>query len=191
MAIKLQDFARQNGVTDRTVQKHLKKHEKALEGHFERKGPHGTWLDEYAQDFIREHLIQSPIVVYDDEAGRLKEENLKLQKQLTEAYQRLSDTLEYQRTLLQDLNEQKLLAAKVESAEEQRLEAEERARAAEDIAEAAGQDAETAKGTAAALQAQLDELASSGRWKRKKLVKKLRKDYKAKLKEAKNGQYES
>ena len=52
--IKLSDFARDCGVTDRAVQKHLKKLETELEGHFERRGPQGgTWLDELAQEKIR------------------------------------------------------------------------------------------------------------------------------------------
>lgn len=195
MAIKLQDFARQQGVTERTVQKHLKKHEAELEGHFERKGPNGTWLDEYAQDFIKGHLIQSPIVVYDNEAARLKDENLELQKRLTAAYERLSNAQEYQMSLLEDLNAQKLLAAKTEEAEQARMralneleEARQKAQTAEDIAEAEAQEAARAKAEAEELRGKLEQIASSGRWKRKKIIKKLRKEHKAKLKEVKSEQ---
>lgn len=183
MTIKLQDFARQQGVTERTVQKHLKKHEAELEGHFERKGPNGTWLDDYAQDFIRGHLIQSPIVVYDNEAARLKEENLELHKKLTDAYELLSSAREQQMGLIEELGAQRLLAAKAEDVERERQQAEERARAAEDIAEAEAQEAERAKAEAEALRAQLDEIAGAGHWKRRKLVKKLSKERKATLKE--------
>jgi len=64
MKIKLQDFARECGVTDRAIQKHIQKHEEALRGHFERRGPNGTWLDEYAQDYIRSLMVQpsTPVV---------------------------------------------------------------------------------------------------------------------------------
>ena len=65
---KLQDFATECGVTDRAIQKHLKKHEAELIGHFERKGPNGTWLDEYAQEYIRGLMIQQPIVLQDNVA---------------------------------------------------------------------------------------------------------------------------
>lgn len=183
MAIKLQDFARQHGVTDRTVQKHLKRYESELEGHFERKGPNGTWLDDYAQDFIKGHLIQSPVVVYDNEAARLREENLDLQKRLTEAYELLSNAREQQMGLIEELGTQRLLAAKAEDVERERQQAEERARTAEDIAEAEAQEAARAKSEAEALRAQLDEIAGAGRWKRRKLVKELRVDHKKKLKE--------
>jgi len=69
--IKLQDFARQQGVTDRAIQKHLKKHEAELSGHFFRNGPNGTWLDERAQDFIKALMIQKPVAdVIDDKLLR-------------------------------------------------------------------------------------------------------------------------
>ena len=54
--IKLQEFAKTQGVTDRAVQKQLKRYEEQLQGHFARKGPAGTWLDEYAQEFLRQHM---------------------------------------------------------------------------------------------------------------------------------------
>lgn len=69
--IKLQDFARDCGVTDRAIQKHLKNHEKQLEGHFQRRGKNGTWLDQTAQEYIRSLMVQQPIVVGD--AGQLQE----------------------------------------------------------------------------------------------------------------------
>ena len=72
-----------------------------------------------------------------------------------------------------------------QEAEERALKAEKCARAAEDVAELNAQEAERAKAEAADLKAQLDAIAGAGRWKRKKLVKKLRKEHKAKLKEEK------
>ncbi len=76
--IKLQDFARQQGVTDRAIQKHLKKYEDELEGLFERKGPNGTWLTEEACDRLRSKMKQQPIVIGEaqhlDEIERLRAE---------------------------------------------------------------------------------------------------------------------
>lgn len=63
---KLQDFATECGVTDRAIQKHLKKHESELAGHFERKGPNGTWLDDFAQEYIRSLMVQQPVVLHDN-----------------------------------------------------------------------------------------------------------------------------
>lgn len=78
--IKLQDLAAQYKVTDRAIQKHLKKHEKELEGHFERKGPNGTWLDEYACNYIKELMRIQTVVTSDDPElqNRVKELELEL-----------------------------------------------------------------------------------------------------------------
>lgn len=51
--IKLQDFANQQGVTDRQIQRLIKKYQSELQGHFERKGANGTWLDEKACEILR------------------------------------------------------------------------------------------------------------------------------------------
>ena len=93
--IKLQDFARECGVTDRAIQKHLKNHEAKLEGHFERRGKNGTWLDETAQSYIKSLMIQQPIVIGDsnqlqkiyelrDENDSLKDNLLEARKQIIE-----------------------------------------------------------------------------------------------------------
>lgn len=64
--MKLQDFAALRGVTDRAIQKHLKNHETELEGHIERRGPNGTWLDDYAQDYISKLMYRpAPTIVSD------------------------------------------------------------------------------------------------------------------------------
>lgn len=59
--IKLQDFAKQQGVTDRAIQKHLKTYATELEGLFERKGPNGTWLSEEACEILRSKMKQQPL----------------------------------------------------------------------------------------------------------------------------------
>ena len=86
--IKLQDFARECA-----IQKHLKNHEAHLEGHFERRGKNGTWLDQTAQDYIRSLMVQQPIVVGDAETHRrvedLLEENRALLKALNGAKDRI------------------------------------------------------------------------------------------------------
>ena len=92
--IKLQDFAKECGVTDRAIQKHLQKHEKELEGHYERRGKNGTWLDETAQAFIRSLMIQQPVVVGDESLYRdyeaLRKENEELLKENKEVWKALS-----------------------------------------------------------------------------------------------------
>lgn len=74
--IKLQEFARQQGVTDRAIQKHLKKYENELEGKFERRGPNGTWLSDEACDFLKGKMKAQSMEIYDsskdEEIERLK-----------------------------------------------------------------------------------------------------------------------
>lgn len=63
--IKLQDFARQQGVTDRAIQKHIKKYAVELDGHVERKGPNGTWIDDEGCSILRSKMKSKEIVVAD------------------------------------------------------------------------------------------------------------------------------
>lgn len=89
--IKLQDFARMKGVTDRSIQRHIKKHSEELNGHIFRKGPAGTWLDEYAQNFLEKHISVSPIVLADSsqqaEIERLRKENEELKNKLIQFHE--------------------------------------------------------------------------------------------------------
>ena len=85
--IKLQDFARQQGVTDRAIQKHLVKYAEELEGLFERKGPNGTWLSDEACEILKSKMKQAPIALFEEDprVKRLEEENANLQEQLNNA----------------------------------------------------------------------------------------------------------
>lgn len=115
--VKLVDFARDNGVTDRAIQKHIQKHEVALVGHIDRQGNSGTWLDEFAQHYIRGLLLRQPLaVIKDNEDYRLlREENIELRQQLgkaTDQILRLQDILTMQATeIAEGRAAQKLLEA--------------------------------------------------------------------------------
>lgn len=65
------------GVTDRAIQKHLKKYESELSGLFERRGKSGTWLSDEAIEFLRGKMKVQSVEIYDsakdDEIVRLKE----------------------------------------------------------------------------------------------------------------------
>ena len=80
--IKLQDFARQMGVTDRAVQKHLRKYAAELEGLYQRKGPNGTWLTDEACEILRNKMRQQPMAVADAD---MKAENDRLRRELEAA----------------------------------------------------------------------------------------------------------
>lgn len=96
--IKLQDFAKGCGVTDRAIQKHLVKYADELNGLYERKGPNGTWLSDAACDILRSKMKQQPIVVSDGSLARqaeeLKAENVQLLKELHNVQ---TDIIELQR----------------------------------------------------------------------------------------------
>jgi DNA repair exonuclease SbcCD ATPase subunit len=95
---KLQDFAKECGVTDRAIQKHLVKYADELNGLYERKGPNGTWLSDAACDILRSKMKQQPIVVSDGSLARqaeeLKAENVQLLKELHNVQ---TDIIELQR----------------------------------------------------------------------------------------------
>lgn len=80
--VKLKDFANECGVTDRAIQKHLQTLAKELEGHFERRGVNGTWLDDVAIQAIRARMVTPPPPVVSD--GRLVQENEELRRALME-----------------------------------------------------------------------------------------------------------
>lgn len=93
--IKLQDFARECGVTDRAIQKHLKTYAEELEGLYQRKGPNGTWLTDEACEILRSKMKQQPIVVGDGEIYRKNEELRQkvevLQEKLILAHEKIAD----------------------------------------------------------------------------------------------------
>ena len=122
--VKLQDFAADCGVTDRAIQKHLKKYEKELAGPFERRRPHGTWLDETAESFIREKMVQQPIIVSDGvvtaENDRLRAEVERLQTKLEKTMDALNASLAEQVRLKDIQIELTANTARIEAAEHEK-----------------------------------------------------------------------
>lgn len=87
--VKLQDFARQQGVTDRQIQRLLKKYEDEFNGLVERKGHNGTWLTEDACDILRGKMKYQPVNVYD-----VDETTKDLQRKLDAKTERVAELLE-------------------------------------------------------------------------------------------------
>lgn len=56
MMVRLRDWAEVNRISERTVQIHIKENWGTLEGHVDRRGKQGTWLDEFAQDFLLQRI---------------------------------------------------------------------------------------------------------------------------------------
>lgn len=87
MKVRLRDWASLNCITERTVQIHIKENQEALEGHIERKGKQGTWLDDFAQEFLIEKIqLPSRKEVYQPTA---RENALLIE--LSEANRKLAD----------------------------------------------------------------------------------------------------
>lgn len=130
----LRDFAEEKKITMRAVQKHVKNHESELEGHIIRYGPpRGTFIDEYAQEYISSLLVGHQVEVLNT---ALEDEVERLRSELEAANQRIIALLE-ERTALTERALQaeatKALAEATQQEQEQRArEAEERAAAAEE-----------------------------------------------------------
>lgn len=138
--LKLQDFSRQQGVSDRQVQRLLKKYEKELEGLFERKGPNGTWLSDEACEFLRGKMKQQPLAVFEEDprVERLNERVRMLEarlddkeKMLTLAQQQVSEAQKQVAALQESVGTIAMLEATSKAAEGRAAQAEERAREAE------------------------------------------------------------
>ena len=56
MLVRLRDFAELHRISERTVQVHIKNNQEELEGHIDRRGKQGTWLDEFAVNFLLDRI---------------------------------------------------------------------------------------------------------------------------------------
>lgn len=121
--IKLRDFARERGVTDRQVQRLLKKYETELTGQFERRGQNGTWLTDEACNFLIGKMRTSPVVVGDEQQLReqvqLRKENDELMRENKELWRQIAELNQQLRLAAEEKAEQTKLLADAEAAKEQ------------------------------------------------------------------------
>lgn len=90
--IKLNQFALEQGVSNRQIQRLVAKYSDEIEGMYERRGQNGTWLSEEACEILKTKMRLKPDEVYDDskdkEIERLnnliaeKDEAIKIKEQL-------------------------------------------------------------------------------------------------------------
>lgn len=150
--IKLQDFARERGVTDRAIQKLLRKYADEFEGLVQRRGPNGTWLTDGACALLQEKMRQAPVVVAerDEEVERWRRKYEETMENFAAYMQHASPLLETaarQSLLLEQSNAQigaleaqnADLSAELSRAREIASQAQERAQAASDELTAAQQ----------------------------------------------------
>lgn len=142
MLIRLRDFAEQNRITDRTVQIHIKENQEILEGHVERRGKQGTWLDDFAVAFLLDRIqlpTKDEVLVPTPREANLLLELSKVNALLADAERRAGENaaaagklqlLEEQSHSLKEVNAD--LLKQVFNLERDAQEAEERAAAAEE-----------------------------------------------------------
>lgn len=116
--VKLQDFARECGVTDRQIQRLLKKYAAELDGLYERKGQNGTWLSDDACQLLRSKMKQQPIVLGDSEIYR---KNAELEQEVKDLTTELKEAYKEQAQLYQQIGELNGVQARLEAAETERL----------------------------------------------------------------------
>lgn len=131
--IKLQDFSREQGVTDRQIQRLLKKYAADLEGLFDRRGQNGTWLSDEACEILRGKMKQAPIVVSDasEELNNLRLENKRLLQALNAAKDRVIDLQDQNKDLALKTAQIASLEADNEAARAKAAQAEENAQKAQ------------------------------------------------------------
>lgn len=150
---KLQDFAREMGVTDRMIQKHLRTYAAELEGHYERKGPNGTWLDDEAQDIIRSKMRQAPVAVFEEDprVNRQQIEIEDLREQLKKKDNVLYGLIDKNEALQSQLEDLKLLSDGKEEAEKKVADLELALTRSRDVAEEAEKKAAEAEDLAVSI----------------------------------------
>lgn len=87
MLVRLRDFAELHRISERTVQVHIKDNWDELEGHVDRRGKQGTWLDEFAVNYLLDR-IQLPTK---DEVLMPTPREAALLYELSEANRKLAD----------------------------------------------------------------------------------------------------
>lgn len=157
--IRVEEFAKIVGTTPTNIRGHIKKYAAELEGHIEvkpKKG--GTFLDNFAQNFIKGKMRVDTVVVYDNRVTELLEENNKLLHQINEL---LTETTELKLAATRHLELQQAhedlqlrLEAEIAEAAELRIESEKQ----KSLIDKLTTDLESAEETNNAIQAEANAL---------------------------------
>ena len=95
--VRLTDFAEQNRVAVRTVQLHVQMNADELAEHIERRGKNGTWLDDYAVNFLLNAIrlpTKEDVVVPTMREAALMEQVVEANKKWAEAERRAGENAE-------------------------------------------------------------------------------------------------
>lgn len=180
MLVRLRDFAEINRVSERTVQLHVKENWEELQTHIDRRGKQGTWLDDYAQEFLLK-VIQLPskdeVVIPSPREAALLIKLTEATNALAEAERRASLNAEAagKVTLLEAANESQQTQINKLTFNNGKLEYELQVEQKAHAADNAAKDAEIAESQkretelrerAEAAEAKLAEFESLPRWKK-------------------------
>lgn len=97
MKMRLSDFAELHRINVRTAQIHIKENQAELEGHIERRGKQGTWIDEFVQEFLLQKIqLPSKEEVYMPTVreAALMAEIVEVTKRLADAERRAGENAE-------------------------------------------------------------------------------------------------
>lgn len=94
MQLLVKDFAKSLGVSESIIYRHIRNHREALGDRIIKKAKQ-TWVTDEGQEYIKNLMVQPlPPVVGDADQARelaeLRQENTRLQNELTEAYKRVA-----------------------------------------------------------------------------------------------------
>lgn len=194
--MKLTEFALNFKVSERHARRLFQENESELRGHYDRRGREGTFLDDVAVDLLKSKLQKS----FDVEIDRPSDREQQLQEQLTMLSMRYAAAME---KMAENAGAVALLEASKENAaklEARAEEAEERAELRERENRELSLELERIRSEAQrreeeakqldeerlcvqikkdTLQAQLDRIAGARWWERRKLLKRLKKEYKS------------
>lgn len=174
MLVRLRDFAELHRISERTVQVHIKDNWDELEGHIDRRGKQGTWLDEFAVEYLLERIqlpTKDEVLMPTPREAALLLEVAETNKKLADAERRAGENAEAAGKVLY------LEAAKAAQDEQianlaaEKGKAEERARVASAAARTAQGKLETAHERERLLKdyaAALERWSSLGWWARRK-----------------------
>lgn len=97
MLVRLRDFAELHRISERTVQVHIKNNEDELAGHIERRGKQGTWLDEFAVNFLLDRIqlpTKDEVLMPTAREAALLEQIAAANRRLADAERRAADNAE-------------------------------------------------------------------------------------------------
>ena len=175
--VKLQDFAQSMGVTDRAIQKHIKKYAEELDGLIERKGPNGTWLTDEACELLRSKMKQQSIAVFDEDPrlkelqDRVRELEARVDKKeqlLAIAQEQVQRAQERADLLQEQAREVKLLEADIERRIQNEKEIAARAVSAENRLSETEEELKVAREW-------LEDITTANFWERRKILKDFKK----------------